>query len=253
MPDDRTQLQQATDGGESPWRPLYTVGAVATFVALGLIVVDAVVGAASGADLTALPQTAADRFIELQADPLLGVYDLDLLNALVQLALVPAYAALYAAHRKAAAAPALLGLVVFLVGAAVFVATNTALPMLDLSHKFAAAESEAQKALLAAAGEAMLARGAHGSPGVLLAFLLPNVAGLVMSWAMLAGGVFHRTTGWLGVAGSALMVLYVLLITFVPGIQTMATVFALPGGLLLMAWMALFAVRLFRMGALEGT
>ena len=35
--------------------------------------------------------------------------------------------------------------------------------------------------------------------------------------------------------------------TFVPGMERQAVALAMPGGLLTMAWMALFAARLFRL------
>ena len=63
--------------------------------------------------------------------------------------------------------------------------------MLELSGKYAVAD-ESQKTLLAAAGEAMLARGAHGSLGVFFRFLLPTLSSLGMSLVMLQGKVFSK-------------------------------------------------------------
>jgi hypothetical protein len=37
---------------------------------------------------------------------------------------------------------------------------------------------------------------------------------------------------------------YLILVTFVPDVKSMATLFAAPGGLMLMAWMLLYAIRL---------
>ena len=71
---------------------------------------------------------------------------------------IPVYFALYAALRKTNKPYALLALIIFLLGTAIFVSNNTALPMLELSRKYALAD-ETQKSLLAAAGEAMLVRG----------------------------------------------------------------------------------------------
>jgi hypothetical protein len=118
--------------------------------------------------------------------------------------------------------------------------------MLDLSYKYAAATSESQRTLLAAAGEAMLAMGAHGSLGVFIGFLLPNIAGLVMSFAMLTGKVFSKLNAYLGIAGSTLLLVYIVLVTFAPNIKAMATAVSMPGGLLSMAWMVMFTIRLFQ-------
>ena len=83
-------------------------------------------------------------------------------------------------------------------------ATNTALPMLELSGKYAVAV-EPQKSLLAAAGEAMLAHGAHGSLGVFFGFILPTLPRSGMSLVMLQGRVFSRINSILGILGNALM------------------------------------------------
>jgi hypothetical protein len=47
-----------------------------------------------------VPQTAVDRFIQFQANPLLGLYNLDPPNVLNQMILIPAYFPLYAIHCK---------------------------------------------------------------------------------------------------------------------------------------------------------
>ena len=245
-----TQSQAGENGNaETQWHRIYIIGGVCAVIALIGIVLDVIVGSVTGGNLSALPQTAVDRFAQFQVTPLLGLYNLDLLNVFNQIMLIPAYVALYAVQRKGNSAYAFLALIMFLVGTTIFVTTNTALPMLELANKYAATTTEAQKTLLAAAGEAMLARGAHGSLGVFIGFLLPNIAGLFMSFAMLTGMVFNRINSYLGIVGNILMLAYIVLVTFAPGIKDMATTFAMPGGLLLMAWMIMFMIRLFQLGS----
>ena len=238
---------QATFGESENWQGVYITAGIATTIALTGIVLDVIVGSSTGGNLSALPQTAVDRFTQFQANPLLGLYSLDLLNIVNQIFLIPAYVALYAAQRKTSHAFSLLALIIFLVGTTVFVTTNTALPMLELSNKYAVATTESQKALLAAAGEAMLVRGSHGSLGVFIGFLLPNIAGLIMSFAMLSGKIFSKVTSLAGIAGSILILAYIFLLTFAPNVKDMATAVSMPGGLLLMAWMVMFTIRLFRL------
>lgn len=128
------------------------------------------------------------------------------------------------------------------------VANNTALPMLELSNKYYSTTIESQKAFYAAAGESMLAQGAHGSPGIFLGFFIPNLANLIMSFVMLKEAIFSKINSWIGVIGSVLMLMYVILVNFGTGVENMATAFAMPGGLLLMAWMIMFTKRLFKLG-----
>jgi hypothetical protein len=40
-------------------------------------------------------------------------------------------------------------------------------------------------------------------------------------------------------------------VTFAPDVKDMATAFSMPGGLLLMAWMVMFTIRLFQLGRLK--
>jgi len=120
------------------------------------------------------------------------------------------------------------------------------LPMLGLSWSFAGAD-ESRRTVLAAAGEALLAKGAHGSPGVLTGFLLSSIANIAMSGEMLRTHVFSRVTGMLGLAGNILLGLYLVLVTFVPQVQDVAMAFAAPGGLLTIGWILLLAARLFKL------
>ncbi|MDP1727478.1 MAG: DUF4386 family protein [Bacteroidota bacterium] len=233
---------------EKQWRSIYILGGVMTIIGLVGILLDVVMGNVKGGNLSALPQTAIDRFAQLHDNSLLGLYNLDLLNIVNQIIFIPAYFALYAAHRKVNNAYAAFALIIFLVGTIIFVATNTALPMLELSNKYFAATSETQKSFLAAAGEAMLARGAHGSLGVFIGFILPNIAGILISLVMLSGKIFSKVNSYLGIAGSSLILVYLVLVTFAPSTKNMATALAMPGGLMAMAWMILFSIRLLRLG-----
>ncbi len=248
MPTSKQSQPREDVGRQSQWQSIYIIGAIAVIIGLIGFLADIALGTATGGNLSALPQTAVERFAQLQANPLLGLYNLDLLNTLVQIIMIPAYFAIYAAHHKEGSPHALLALIVFLVASAIFITTNTALPMLELSTKYAASTTDSQKLLFAAAGEAMLARGAHGSLGVLIGFMLPIVASLMMSFAMLSGRVFSRATAYAGIAGSVLLLLYVILVTFAPATKDAATAFAMPGGLLMMAWQTMATIKLFRLG-----
>lgn len=236
-----------TENQETQWKRIYLLGGMAAILSLLAVIADTVIGSSMGGDLTALPQTAVERFAQFQQNAWLGLYTLDLLNTVNQLISIPVYFALYAAHRKTNPPFALLALIVFLVGTTIFAANNVALPMLDLSRKYAAAP-EAQKALLAAAGEALLVRGEHGSLGAFFSFSLPTLSALMFSLVMLEGKIFSKANAYLGIAGNLLMLVYVILVTFAPAVKEMAMAFALPGGLLLLAWMVMLTIRLFQLG-----
>lgn len=232
---------------EKQWKSMYKLGGITTILALTGILLDVIIGNLTGGNLSALPQTAVARFEQFHDNKFLGLYNLDFLNAIIQMILIPTFFALYAAHRKVNKPYALLALIIFLFGSALMVANNTALPMLELGNKYFASAIDSQKLLYAAAGESMLATGAHGSPGIFLGFFIPNIANLIISVVMLKGKIFSKTNSWLGIAGSILMMIYVVTVNFVSGAEKMATAIAMPGGLMLMAWMVIFATKLFKL------
>jgi len=246
MNQSQTQFSSVMDI-EKQWKSIYTLGGITAIIALIGILIDVVIGNITGGNLSALPQTAIDRFTQFHDNTLLGLYNLDLLNIIIQMIMIPVYLALYAAHRNVNKPYSLLALIIFLFGSVIMVANNTALPMYELSHKYFATSIESQKAFYAAAGESMLARGAHGSSGIFLGFFIPNFAGLIISIVMLKGRVFSKINSLIGIIGSILIMLYIILVNFVSGVETMATAFAMPGGLLLMAWMIMFTIRLLKL------
>ncbi len=235
------------EDSEKQWQFIYKVGGITTIIVLCGIVIDILVGSITGGDIAALPQTAIERFAQFKGNSLLGLYNLDLLNIINQIILIPSIFALYGALRKINNPSAILALILFLVGTTIFITNNTALTMLDLSHKYFNAASGEQRLLYAAAGETMLAKGAHGSLGVFIGFSLPTFANGIMSGAMLRGKVFSRLTSIIGLVGNSMMVVYIILITFIPALEKSALMLAMPAGLLLMVWMIMFTIKLFKM------
>lgn len=240
------------ENSDKQWKNIYLIGGTTTIVVLFGIIIDMVVGSITGGNVTSLPQTAIERFNQIRDNRLLGLYNLDLLNIINQIIMIPSIFAIYAAHRKVNQANALLALILFVTGTAIFVANNTALTMLDLSNKYFSATTEVQKNLIAAAGEAMLAKGAHGSLGVFIGFALPTFANVLMSLVMIKGKIFSKATSYTGFLGSTLLLIYIIFVTFMPVVEKFAIAFAMPGGLLMMVWMILFTIKLFKLRLTEG-
>ncbi len=232
---------------EKQWKNVYIFGAVTALIVIISTILDIIVGTVTGGDISAIPNTAIDNFVQFQDNWLLGLYNLDMLNYFTTILMIPTYFALCAAHRQENIAYTLLAMIIYFIGATIFITNNTALPMLELSSKYAASTTESQKVLIASAGEALLARGAHGSPGAFAGFFLSATGSLIMSFGMLKGGVFSRSTGYTGILGSALLMIYIILVTFVPAIKNVAIMVAAPGGLLALAWMIMFTIKLFRL------
>jgi hypothetical protein len=237
-----------TETVESSWRNIYIVGGIATLVTLAGTLLDIVLTMIPGWEATTVPSTIQAWFIQFQTNPLLGLRNLDLLNATLSIIGIPMIVALYGAHRRSCPAYATLALAVALVGTGVFVTNNVALPILDLSRQHAAASTDTQRLALEAAGEALLARGAHGSLGVFMGFFLPSIGTLLMGTAMLIGKVFKRVTAWVGIVSISLLTIYTIGSTFAPTSGEAMMMVALPGGLLIIAWNILVAMRLLQLG-----
>jgi hypothetical protein len=231
------------NGGE--YGIMLAVGGVAAILSAFGALADVAIGMATGGGISDLPSDALGRFAELLASPALGLYHLDLLNLVTTLIMVPVLYACWLALRQSGAA-ASLALTLGAIGTAVFVAINPALPLLGLSWDYASADI-VRRELLSAAGEALLARGAHGSPGVLPAFMLVTLANIVLSGELLRTRIFGRATGMLGLSGNLLLAVYLILVTFLPQVRPIAMAVAAPGGLLAIAWTVLTGIGLFRL------
>ena len=233
---------------ESDWRRLYVLGAIAALVALAGTLADIVLTMIPGWEASTVPATIEQWFTQFQVNPLLGLRNLDLLNVIVSAVGLPLYVALYGAHRNASPGYAFLALILATLGAGVFIANNAALPMLELSRQDSASSTEAQKWVLHGAGEALLAKGAHGSMGAFMGFFLSSLGTLLMTVAMLRGRLFGRAASYTGMIGISLLLVYIIGSTFTREPSGILMAIAMPGGLLMIAWNVMVAKRLLQMG-----
>ena len=232
-------------------RNILIFGAIAAMLVAAGSIADIFIGTALGGDLNSIPQTAVGRFTQIHRNPLLGLYYFDLLNVVITLILIPAFYAIFFLHLKNNQPLAQLSMILFIIGTAVFVVNNSALTMLELSNKYFSASNDAERNLIASAGEAFLARGAHGSAAVFFGFILPIIADIILSFVMLQGKIFAKLNSYLGIIGNFLLLIYMILVTFVPGMKSMAMIIAAPGGLMIIAWLIMSAIKLFRLSALS--
>jgi hypothetical protein len=238
----------ATPAGDGALGSLYTLGAVAAIAALAANLLDVGIGFGTTDVVAPGSMAAAGYFALFQRDWFGGLYLLGILNIVYMAALMPVYLALFSAHRRTSGWGAALALIVALMGMAIYVANNAAIPMLALAEKHGAAGTEAERALYVAAGEAVLARGEDFTPGAFVGMLLSGLAAVVFSLVMLRGGVFGRATAWVGLVGFGFLSIFTLWATFIPVFYTIAFyLFGMLGGLLALAWFGLVARRLFKL------
>ena len=161
---------------QSRWNTIYKIG--------GLAAIGAVLVGVAEIAITFLPggnaphETVLDWFTLFQENPFMGMRNLGLLNIFLNALGILTYFALYAAHRENPYQPyaALVTIISFL-GIGVFFATNRTFPMLALSQQYAAATSDAQRAMLEDC------RTVHAFGGT-------------ESYARYVFGIFSSRTGW---------------------------------------------------------
>lgn len=230
---------------ESERKRIYKIGGIAALLTVAVALVEMLLTFFPGGN--ASHETVIDWFTQLQDNWFMGLRNLGLVNIVMFTFGIPMYFALYTAHLKVNKAFAAFSMIVSFIGVTVFFATNRAFSLLELSGQYAQATSDAQRAMFAAAGQAMLSVGRSHSPGTFVAFFLGELAGILMSVVMLRGGVFSKTTALVGIAGFSLLMIFEVCASFIPTITGVAIIFAAGGGLLNIAWLVLLGRRLLQL------
>ena len=229
-------MNQITDAKteDSAWKSLYRVGGAAALITLVLIPIQIIIF------ITWPPPSTVDGYFTLFQDNwLLGLLSLDLLYMLTNVLMILIFLALYAALRRVSQSYMAIGLTLGLVGIAAYFASNTAFEMLSLSGQYAAATTDAQRAMFLGAGQVMLE--IYKGTAFDVYYVLTAVALLIFSAVMLRSNIFSKVTAYVGILMGVLMLvpstagtigLYLALISLVPTA----------------IWLILIARRLFRLG-----
>lgn len=245
--DGKTNDVVGDERAEADWQGLYRVAGACALLGLALMLLDIVLTFVGG-DVEVGRMSAEEWFTLFQQDWFMGLRNFGFINVTSTIVTIPLYLALYRLHRKALPAFAMLALCLYLFGAVVYNSNNQAMAMLTLSSRYSAAESEAQKSLLAAAGTATLAQAEDFTPGTFMGFFLTSTGSTLMMAVMLAGRVFGRRTALAGLVGSSCLLVFTIIATFIPAIFTPAMGLAMVGGILMMGWNLSMAAGMFRLG-----
>ena len=231
------------------WRPLYRTGGVAALITAAMTIVGIFTFI-----LWPPPEgSVAVWFALCQRSWLIGMLGLDLPILISYVALIPVVIALYVALRRTGESLLALAAALGLVAIVTYLGSTRIFEMLALSQQYAVASTDAERAMLEAAGQSMLTTylGAFAPPAPLqgwtyqgtafnLGFALWCVAGVMFSAGMRRSRSFGAAAGWTGLAGNALA-----LGLFVPGAGVWLSLAALP---LLLVWYGLIGRGLLRLG-----
>jgi hypothetical protein len=233
---------------EKDSKGLYKIGGAAALIA-GLLFRRNLGAEVSLVSKQAQPTNVVDWFTLLYQNKLLGLTYLNIFDvvdyALLGLMLLALYAALKHNHKSAMTVATTFGLV----GMGVYFASNTAFSMLALSRQYAVATTEAQKSMLLAAGQALLAINdpaslSHGT-GLYVSFLFLALATFIISVVMLQSNLFGKVTAYTGILGAVLDLLYCVTFAFIPSAEL---VFIPAAGLFLCIWHILVGYNLIQLG-----
>lgn len=244
-PVDRRRMRQTSEpeAADFRWQGLYRLGGAATLPIAVLLLGEVAVYAALPS-----PRTAADHFALFHDNWLAGLLTLDLLGIVAYLLFVPTILALYAALHRSGEAAMAVATVLFFLGVADFLATNTAFPALALSDQYAAATTDADRALALAAGQAMFAL--FNENAFLVSYVLVSAAWMLIAAVMLRSAVFSRITACAGILAGGSGIVAVALEHIAGGGRLRAVAIAVyfAAIVFLFIWVVLTGRRLYRLG-----
>lgn len=181
-----TQLESAN------WRVLFRLAGTLLLTMVAFIVIQIAVFI-----IWPPPGDAAGWFELFQMNKLVGLLDMDLLLIVDQVFMGIILVALYIALRRANKSLMTVSLTLGLTGVITYFSSAVAFEMMSLSDRYASAVAEGERAILLAAGQAMLAtwQGTAFNVG----YVIEGIAFLLMGTVMLRSAVFGRLTAWVSI------------------------------------------------------
>jgi hypothetical protein len=192
------------------------------------------------------PTSVEEAFRLLQTNRIVALLRLDLPTILVLPLYYLVFLSLYAVLKNFSSTAALLATALGFVGNTLVLSTPTALSLIPLSDKFAAATSDLTRSQLLAAGTALMASDIWHGTGAILGGALLQTGAVLISIAMLRSVVFSRVTAWLGIIMHGLDLAHILVGVFLP--STAAVLMAIAGPFY-PVWFFLIGRRLFNLSA----
>jgi hypothetical protein len=229
---------------EKHWKTIYKIGAISVFIAVLAMLTEIF--------LTALPD---GNRAELTVKQLFDLYNrnwfmamryMGLINIIASTLMLPVFFSLYGLYRHHLKAFAFFSLMLSFVGYAIFMADNTSFAYLELADRYFNAIFDTDRAILLAAGEALIAKGASHTPGTFPGFLIGEIAGILFSIIILMGGVLKKSTGIIGIIGLSFLLIFEVISSFVGSLFYEAMIFAMIGGIMTLVWYVLIGLGLLK-------
>lgn len=222
-------------------RSLYRIGGMAALLQLAAILASIAIMVALGPR----PTSAAEFFAIQQSNPLAALLRGDVVLMVFLLgAYLGTFPALWWNLRHVSPIAATFATLFTLIAVTLSFSGESTFALLHLGDLYHAATSEAQRAQLLAAGEAVLAAGWWHSSGSYMTGTLLQGGGVIISLVMLKSNDFSKVTAISGLLGNALDLVQHLLHPFVPTIAAPIQLFM---GIFYFVWFPMLARDLFRL------
>ena len=218
----------------SGWSSLYKLGGISSLLLVAIVIIQLIVFSIAPPPLDG---TAIDWFILFQKNPILGLIHFEFLMIIYVILCIPIALALYTLLRQVNPSWTAIYLILSLLGVMCFIAARPAFEMLHLSNGYAAAKTDAERAIFLAAGEAKVAT-FHGT-AFYINYILGSLTGLMISMVMLKTTLFSKATAYVRIASSICD-----FGLFVPTIGMFIAIFSM---LFLVIWDIMIARRLFQL------
>ena len=245
-----THRAVASETADAGWKALYRVGAVSALVAVTVFRRNFSVevmqfkgfGIIRGVPAT-WPSGAIDWFSLLENRTFVGLVLLNVVDLINYCLVALIFLALYGALRRVNKSAMVIVTACGLMGITVYLASNQAFALLSLSKQYAVATTDAQRSMLLAAGEALLAIDAQGT-GFYTSFFLVVVAGLISSVVMLRSSTFGKATAVVGILANGIRLCGFVALVLTPSIFRFAIPISAP---FRVTWYVMIAIRLLRL------
>ena len=221
---------------EPNWSGLFRLAGVAALVAGPLTMIDIMVYV-----IWPQPTTITAWFSLFHENWIVGLLDLDFLGMIIYIIVVPAIIALYLILRRTSLSWATVGAVLTFVAMAAYFASNTGISMLSLSGQYAAATTDAQRAMFLAAGQAVVA--IFMGPAFYTSFCILSSALLVTAVVMLRSSGLSGKVAYVGIIANVAG-----LAEFLPASLVFVMAVGLVNAIGLGIWFILVGRRLWQMG-----
>lgn len=219
---------------------LYTVAGVSTLLLLLYSFATLLIVAITGGQ----PTTVEEVFAMLQENRLVGLLRLDLLTVFIMPLYYVLFLSFFVALWRTNPVYASLAALLAFAGLTLFLATPSVFSYLFLSDQYAAATTDAQRAQLIAAGNAIYASDMWHGTGALIGGMLLQIGAVLISVVMLKGGAFGKATAYVGILTHGLDLAHILVWFMVPAL---GNIIMFAAGPLYLIWFPMIALRLFRM------